>query len=83
MNKAEIYFLPVPPFSRTSEDWEELNNGVRTLSLPALTALRKAIDDYERDQRERKQSWAVALASITSAITGVIGALIGLIVILG
>lgn len=83
LRKAEIYLLPTPPFDPKSEDWEECLNGKWALSLPALAVLREAIDDYERKRRDRIQSWFLVVSGFVGAITGAVGALIGLIAISG
>lgn len=80
--KAEKYLLPTPPYSTESGDWEETEVlGLWRLALPAQAELRKAIHDYEKERRERFQSWLIALSGFIGAMTGLIGVLIGLIAI--
>ena len=83
LEKAERYLLPTPPFDRNSDNWRELHDGKWTLSLSALADLRESISDYERKRRERIQSWFQVAIGLIGAVTGVIGALIGLIAISG
>ena len=78
--KAEKYLLPRPPFDREIGDWEESEVTRRwRLTLPAQASLRTAIHNYEKERRERVQSWLIALTGIIGAATGLIGVLIGLI----
>ena len=78
--KAEKYLLPRPPFDPKIGDWEESEITRRwRLTLPAQAGLRTAIHAYEKERRERVQSWLIALSGIIGAITGLIGVLIGLV----
>ena len=80
--KADKYLLPRPPFNKESGDWEESDvTGRWGLTLPAQAGLRTAIHDYEKERRERFQSWLIVLSGFIGALTGLIGVLIGLIVI--
>ena len=80
--KAEKYLLPRPPFNKESGDWEESEvTGRWGLTLLAQAGLRTAIHGYERERRERFQSWLIVLSGFIGALTGLIGVLIGLIAI--
>jgi hypothetical protein len=76
---AERYFLPVPEFKAEGGEWERTPLNERwVLRREALVELRAAIRREQKDRRELRQ---MNLIWIT-ALTGVIGALTGLVVAL-
>jgi len=76
---AERYFLPVPEFKAEGGDWERTPLSERwVLRRETLVDLRAAI---RKEQKERRELRQMNLIWIT-ALTGVIGALTGLVVAL-
>ena len=82
IRKAEQYLLSIPTFGPDSSSCEECpGTGLWRLTLSSLEELRSKIDAYDKERRERIQSWLVVVAGFVSAFTGLMGALIGLIAI--
>jgi hypothetical protein len=86
LRKARRLRVPVPlmslPDGTSSPDWEKADTqGTWHLSDSAYATLREAIrkeESYRRDQRVR---WFGYLAAVLTALTGIIGALTGLLAV--
>lgn len=77
ISKARRYVLPTPALDLKSEITDRWR-----LSLHAQEALAFKIDEHERRRRERLHVWIKVLAGLLTAGTGLIGAVIGLVVVL-
>ena len=82
-NKAERYFLPVPPRDH-KRYWKDSYLPDRSIDLTAegVTLLRDAIREEERKRRESRLAVLDATAKIVVTLTGLIGVCIGLASIL-
>lgn len=73
--KAARYLLPKPPFNEVEGNWiQSQYSGKWRLSNKALAKLRTEIHNERKHRREYWTSWI-------TAVTGLIGALIGLVAI--
>ena len=73
---AERYLIPIPEFSTDSDEWTESSiDGLYRLSDQAIARLRS---DIRRERKERHEHALMWLA----ALTGIIGALTGLVAVL-
>lgn len=73
---AERYLIPIPEFDTDSSDWIESKiDGRFRLSDQAIATLRS---DIRRERKERHEHTLMWLA----ALTGIIGALTGLVVVI-
>ncbi|HEY1802111.1 MAG TPA: hypothetical protein VGG46_14365 [Terriglobales bacterium] len=87
MDEAEKLYLPTPEY-RDEEKWisrDQLNTPTehwRVLTPEAMTELRTAIRKEKRERRETFESWIKILGGIIAALTGLVGAAIGLIAVL-
>lgn len=74
--QADKYFLPEPPFTSESGDWIQSRiTGGWHLSRKAIADLRAAI---RKEQKERVELFL----TLTASLTGIIGAVIGLVSLL-
>jgi hypothetical protein len=82
-NKAERYFLPVPPRD-DKRYWKEsyIPESGTYLTAEGVTLLRDAIRDEEKKRRESRLALLDATAKIVVMLTGLVGACIGLASIL-
>jgi hypothetical protein len=82
-NKAERYFLPVPPRD-DKRCWKDsyIPESSTYLTTEGVTLLRDAIREEEKKRRESRLATLDATAKIVLMLTGLIGACIGLASIL-
>jgi len=83
LTQARHLRLPIPQLYNkdncVSEHWQQTHHaGYWCLTTPAVKALREAIRDEIKARHELRAHWAVWL----SALTGVIGAITGLVAVL-
>ena len=77
VHQAEKCLIPVPEYSTKDGTWEEsTTTGRWRLSQTTIFELKKAIREERKARREHWQSWV-------TLVIGLIGALIGLLSILG
>lgn len=69
---ANKLLIPIPKHEYESEAWEHTEDGRSCLSITALTELRSSVRKELKERDEHMLMWA-------TGITGVIGALIGLV----
>jgi hypothetical protein len=86
LRKARRLRLPIPAFTLAdggrSSDWEEAQTqGAWHLSDGAYTALREVIRKEEAWRREQRTRWFGYIAAALTALTGIIGALTGLLAV--
>jgi hypothetical protein len=87
LDQAEGLYLPTPNVGDRGK-WipdDDLGNTGQhwsVLTPEALTELNGAIRQERKARRETLESWAKIIGAIVASLTGVIGALIGLIAIL-
>jgi hypothetical protein len=85
LDEAENLYLPTPKPNDTDkwvpkEDLYIFENW-SVLTPEAMTELRVAIRKERRDRREVLESWAKTIGAIITIITGLVGAVIGLVAV--
>lgn len=85
LDEAEGLYLPVPEPGDESK-WipkDDLNSfeNFAVLTPDAMTELRSAIRKEQRERRETVESWAKIVGAIMTILTGLVGAVIGLVAV--
>ena len=80
VNEAENLYLPTPDYG-AGERWEQQLDGSYALTPEAMTELRAAIRKERRERREVIEWWVKVVGGAIGILTGLVGALIGLIAI--
>jgi hypothetical protein len=81
--QAQRLYLPTPRFD-DEEKWESdgaLNSPTRYLTAEAMTDLRSAIRKELAERRAVVESWLKVVGGSIGILTGLVGALIGLVAI--
>lgn len=86
LDEAEKLYLPAPGLNDKNK-WipkEDLNTfeNWSVLTPEAMTDLRAAIRKERREQREELESWAKIVGAFMTILTGLVGAVIGLVAVL-
>lgn len=76
-DKAEKYFLPLPPFVENSPEWEksDVDDQVR-LSQASICRLRSDIRKETKERHEQLFRWLAAIIGVIGALTGLAAVLI-------
>jgi hypothetical protein len=85
MDQAAGLYVPTPG-PNEKDKWvskEDLNSfeNWSVLTPEAMTELRSAIRKERRERREAIESWAKILAAVITVVTGLVGAVIGLVAV--
>ncbi len=81
--QAEKLLLPNLKFDSKSEMWERSDdNGKWRLTRQAIADLRTAIRNEKRERLEAIRTWLGIVTGFATVLTGLIGAIIGLISVL-
>jgi len=81
--EAQKLYLPTPAYNDETK-WDSdraLNSPTRYLTPEAMTELRAAIRKERAERRATVESWLKVIGSSIGILTGLVGALIGLIAI--
>ena len=82
LRDAEKLDIPIPQY-RAKEAWEETQApGIRVLTTEARHELRQEIRKEELRRTELRREWFKVVGPVIVALTGLIGALIGLVALL-
>lgn len=73
IESAERLILPIPTFSKDSDDWRQSSQlGLNLLTRKGMATLRSTIRAERKERREAKMIWIAAITGILGALTGLI-----------
>ncbi len=80
MDEAHTLHIPLPPFTDETK-WVRYPPGTIHLSTEGIQEVRAAIRREKQERREAVRQWLTIRASLITIITGLVGALIGLVAV--